>query len=143
MPILVDGDLLSDDEVRKLIKLVNDVAYEMAGQFHGCKRSRKFRKQWPNEYDFAEQNWKNFIEGARAFLADTLRKYQSGIIKGKPTEADSIHKALILQAMIGEASQNQTPIQVSTGTQAFDGDSAENRKTDENFGTHPMLKHLH
>ncbi len=143
MPVVVDGEILQDDEVRKLIKFVNDVAYEMAGQFHGLKRSKRFRKTWPSEYRFAEENWKNFIEGARAMLADTLNKYQSGIVKGSPEEADKIHKALIVQAMMSEAKNAETaPIQLAPGSQGYDGDKTENRITDESFGVGNTADHL-
>lgn len=129
MPVMVDGDLLEDEEVKRLVKMLENDAYKIAGMFHGMERSKKFRRQWPNEYVYADHNWKHFMVSARAMYADRL-----GDPKTPPNEAEMMHRALVLQAMMSEAAQAQTPLQLAPGTEAYQGDRQENKRTEESFG---------
>ncbi|HLH92078.1 MAG TPA: hypothetical protein VKX28_26900 [Xanthobacteraceae bacterium] len=129
MPLMVDGELLQDDEVRKLMALVENDAKKVAGEFHGMKRSAKFRAMWPNEYVFAEQNWKNFVVAVRMMYAERLADQ-----KTRPEEAETMFRALCVQAMMGAGPNAPAPIQSLPNTENFVGDKTENKVIDESFG---------
>lgn len=129
MPLMVDGNLLQDDEVRKLMALVENDAKKVAGEFHGQTRSAKFRMTWPNEYDFADRNWKNFVAAVRMMYAERLADPHTS-----PKDAETMHHALCVQAMMGAGPNAPTPVQSLPNTENFVGDKAENRRTDESFG---------
>ena len=60
--IVINGEQITKDEAMKLVRMLCNDAKKMAGEFHGMNRSEKFRINWPNEYRFADANWKSFIE---------------------------------------------------------------------------------
>lgn len=129
MPLYVDGELLQDDQVRKLMAIVENDAKKVAGEFHGMRRSAKFRATWPNEYDFAERNWKNFVAAVRMMYAERLQDPHT-----PPADAAMMHQALCVQAMMGAGQNAPAPIQSLPNTENFEGDKAENRHVDESFG---------
>ncbi len=108
--------------------LCND-AKQIAGVFHGMNRSAKFRRNWPNEYVFADANWKNFMESARAMYAERL-----GDPKTPPSDARKMHLALVLQTMAEQGVEKDNRLQLAPNTQQFEGDPFENRKIVEQWG---------
>lgn len=137
--MIVDGQNLSNSEVRKLLDMVKKDAQEYAGQFFDQCRSAKFRTAWTEvglrsgrdpQLCFVDAQWTHFVEHVRSLYAQMLTS-------PKVTEDDKyrIHQALIVQATLGSTSQ-EVPIQMAPGTQQFEGEKYENKKTAENFGTH-------
>lgn len=129
MPMIINGEEVSDREIEQLVALVENDAKKVAGEFHNMKRSRKFRAMWPNEYDFAERNWKNFVVAVRAMYAQRLASPNT-----PSAEAATMHKALVIQAMAGASPEASDTIQATPNTETFEGDRAENIRTDESFG---------
>ena len=133
--IVINGEEIPVSEAQELVRILCNDAEEMAGVFHGMNRSIKFRTNWPNEDDFAASEWKNFIEAVRAMYADRL-----GDPKTPPADARRMHLAIVLQDMIGKNAEKDTRLQLSPGTQQFEGDKVENRKILEKFGPKPNLR---
>lgn len=127
--IEVNGERIPVTEAGNLVRMLCNDAKQIAGVFHGMNRSTKFRKNWPNEYTFADCNWKSFLDAARkrytARLADP---------KTSPADARRIHLALVIHAMAEKGSQKDPRLQVAPNTQQFEGDRFENRKIIEQFG---------
>ena len=135
MTVVVAGQQLSDDEAKALVNMLYEDARQIAGVFHGMNRSQKFRANWPNEYNFADANWRTFVEAARALYAERL-----GDPKTPPEDARKMHLALVLQAVLGAGKEQDTRLQLAPNTQTFVGDKYENKKTIERFGTRPNLR---
>jgi hypothetical protein len=133
--IQVAGELIPKKEAADLVRMLYNDAKQIAGEFHGMNRSEKFRVNWPNEYDFAEANWKTFVASARQLYAERLAD-----AKTPPADARKIHLSLVLQAMMAQGEEGDTRLQVAPGTQAFDGDRRENVKTLEKFGATPNFR---
>src|SRR6202035_6015845 len=103
--MIVDGENLTNQEVRRLLAMVRKDAEEYAGQVFDQCRSEKFRNAWREiglragrdpQRVFVEQQWTHFVEHVRSLYADMLTS-------PKVTEADKyrIHQALIVQAALG------------------------------------------
>lgn len=133
--IIINGEQITNDEAMKLVRMLCNDAKKMAGEFHGMNRSEKFRINWPNEYRFADANWKSFIESARQMYAVRL-----GDPKTPPKEARMMHLALVLQAQMGDGVETDNRLQIAPGTQQFEGDKAENRSILEKFGKRPNIR---
>jgi hypothetical protein len=149
--ILIDGEKLTKREVRKLVDIFTHECKEYAGKFFDlCRcsqipgadagRSEKFRAFWDQvgqicktdpQVCYVESHYQNFAEDVRAMMAGMLARPDV-------TEFDKqrIHKALIVQQMLGECSQH-TPVQLQKDSQAFAGDGYENKQTATNFGNTP------
>ncbi len=91
--------------------------------------SAKFRANWPNEYLFADAEWKNFVEAARAIYAQRL-----GDPKTAPNEARKMHLAIVLYTMAEQGAEKYPGLQITPDTQQFVGDPFENRKVVDRFG---------
>lgn len=137
--MIVDGEHLTNREVRALVDMVRKDAMEYAGQFFDQCRSSKFRTAWTEvglragrdpQLVFVEQQWTHFVEHVRSLYAQMLAS-------PRVTEEDKarMHKALIVQAVLGQESQ-AVPVQVAPGTQQFEGEKYENRAIAQSFGTH-------
>jgi hypothetical protein len=137
--MIVDGQNLTNSEVRRLIAMVRKDAEEYAGQFYDQCRSAKFRTAWTEvglrsgrdpQLCFVEAQWTHFVDHVRSLYAQMLTS-------PRVSEDDKyrIHQALIVQAAFGENSQD-IPIQVAPGTQQFEGEKYENRQIAETYGTH-------
>lgn len=135
--MIVDGQILTNQQVRALIRMVRKDAEEYAGQFYDQCRSAKFRSAWVEvglrtgrdpQLCFVEAQWKHFVEHVRTLYVQMLTS-------PRVSEADKyrIHQALIVQAQLGAQSQD-IPIQLAPGTQQFEGEKYENRQTAINFG---------
>lgn len=133
--ITVNGQPIPKKEAQDLIRMLYNDAKQVAGIFHGMNRSVKFRVNWPDEYKFAEANWKTFVEATRAMYAARL-----GDPKTLPEDAKKMHLALVLEAQISKNIEADNRLQLSPGTQQFEGDPVENRKIKEQFGTNPNLR---
>jgi hypothetical protein len=138
-PMMVDGQLLSGPQVRALCNMVRRDAEEYAGQFFDRNRSVKFRKAWAEvglrvgrdpQAVFVAQSWKHFVEHVRSLYCEMLTSP-----KISEDDKDRIHKALIIQAMLGARSQ-AAPIQLAPNTQQFEGDKFENREIAKTYGEH-------
>lgn len=137
MAIEINGEKISAKEARDLLKMLYHDAEQLAGQFHGANRSEKFRANWPDEYEFARSEWKNFVEATRAAYA-----IQLGDPKTSPADARRMHLAIVLQDMMAKGEEKDNRLQLAPNTQQFEGDRRENRKIAEKFGNAPNLRAL-
>ena len=133
--IEINGENISTKEALDLTRMLYHDASEVAGEFYEMNRSEKFRTNWPNQDRFVATNWKTFVEATRQMYAARL-----GDPKTPPAEARKMHLALVLQAMMAKGEEADNRLQIAPGTQAFEGDKAENRKTMERFGPNPNLR---
>jgi hypothetical protein len=135
--MIVDGQNLTNQQVRRLLDMVRKDAQEYAGQFYDQCRSAKFRSAWTEvglragrdpQRCFVDAQWTHFVEHVRMLYCEMLGS-------PKVTEEDKyrIHQALIVQTTLGAQSQN-IPIQLAPGTQQFEGEKFENKETAKNFG---------
>lgn len=127
--IEINGEQISASEAASLVRMLCNDAKEIAGVFHGMNRSPKFRANWPNEYVFADCNWKTFVEAARAMYAARLADKATS-----ETDKRRIHLAMVLQTMAEQGAEKDTRLQLSPNTQQFHGDAFENRKITDKFG---------
>jgi hypothetical protein len=135
MTIDINGEQISESEANKLIRMLLNDAKKMAGEFHQMNRSAKFRVNWPDEYKFANSEWRNFVDA-------TITLY--GEMCGDPKVSDydkgRMHKAIVLWARLGKTMPKDNRLQLKPGSQQFEGDSYENRKIVENYGAAPNLR---
>lgn len=131
---VINGEFISVDEAMKLIKLLYDVAYNIAGEMHGKNRSARFRKNWPNEYLYAAAEWKTFVADARDYALWRIND-QERSEKTPEWEKQQWFKALYLERMQSQGKETDNRLQLRRGTQQFEGDSYENKKIAEKFGT--------
>lgn len=135
--MIVDGEELSNTQVRRLLDMVRKDAQEYAGQFYDQCRSKKFRTAWVEvglragrdpQMCFVDAQWGHFVEHVRSLYAQMLTS-------PRVSEEDKyrMHQALVVQAMLGAESQN-TPIQMAPGTQQFEGEKFENKQIASTFG---------
>jgi hypothetical protein len=127
--IEVSGQSITETEALELVRMLCNDAKQIAGEFHNMERSAKFRANWPSEYLFADSQWKNFIEAARAMYAARL-----GDPKTKPEDARRMHLAIVLYTMAEQGSDKDSRLQIAPDTQQFVGDRYENRKIADKFG---------
>src|ERR1700722_18272057 len=114
--IEVAGQLLTVKEAGDLVRMLCNDAKKFAGEFHGMNRSQKFRVNWPNEYVFADANWKNFVAPVRAMYAERL-----GNPKTPREDARKMHLALVLQTMAEQGAEKDPRLQISPNSQQFVG----------------------
>jgi hypothetical protein len=125
----INGEFVSSKDAGDLIKMLYNDAKQVAGIFHGMNRSKKFRRNWPNEYVFAESEWKNFVVATRQMYLDRLKDP-----KTLPSDAQRMFKALYLERIAGEGQEKDNRLQLAPNTQQFVGDKYENNKISEKFG---------
>jgi hypothetical protein len=125
----INGEYISASEASSLIKMLYNDAKQVAGVFHGMNRSRKFRKNWPNEYLFAESEWKTFVTATRQMYVDRLKDP-----KTLPSDAQRMFRALYLERLASVDQEQDTRLQLSPNTQQFEGDKYENKNIVEKFG---------
>lgn len=146
--MIVDGEKLSQQEVRRLVKYFDHECKEAAGQFfEQCRkgllgdagRSEKFRAFWTEvgfrcgkdpQYCYVESHYQNFAEDVRAALAGLL-----GRPDVREKDKEQIHKALVVQEILGLESQH-VPVQLKKDSQQFAGDGYENKSIVSKFGNH-------
>lgn len=138
--IAIGDEVISVASAMGLVKMLQKDAAEMAGTFHGMSRSKKFRANWPNENDFAATNWKSFVAAVRQMYSERL-----GNPSTKPDDARKMYLALLIERAWseGQIKLGMTPdtqLQLSPGTQQFEGDKRENLKIAEQFGDRPNLR---
>jgi hypothetical protein len=98
-------------------------------------RSAKFRANWPNEYEFAESEWRTFVAAVRMMYVARL-----GDAKTPPDEARVMHLAIVLDQMASQGKEADTRLQLAPGTQQFEGDKKENLNILDKFGTKPNFR---
>lgn len=135
--IEINGEQVSKAKAMRLLRLMCDNAKRIAGEFHNYNRSEKFRANWPDEYKFANSEWRNFIEAAHQNFVELIRR---------PDIPDN-HKhemflAIVLWKQISQAKPGDNRIQLMPNTQQFEGDPYENRKIKETYGSHQNLRAL-
>jgi hypothetical protein len=136
MHITINGERIGRDEYFKLMEMLYKDAQEIAGVYHGMNRSEKFRINWPDEYAFAEANWKTFVTAARAMYASRLADPNT-----PPADKHKMHLALILQAMASKGAQEKdVRLQLEPGTAQYEGDRAINRAILDQFGANPNFR---
>jgi hypothetical protein len=144
--MIVDGERLSKRQVRDLINFFDHECKEVAGDFfERCRtgllgdagRSEKFRAFWAEvgfrcgkdpQLCYVETHYQNFAEDVRAGLAGLLARPDV-----PERDKERIHKALIVQEMLGMVSQH-TPIQLQKDSQTFAGDGYENKQIATTYG---------
>lgn len=147
--MIVDGECLTKSEIRKLIKFFDHECKEMAGEFFDkCRkgllgdagRSEKFRAFWAEigfrcgadpQLCYVNSHYQNFAEDVRRELAGLLARPDV-----KDADKEQIHKALIVQEMLGMTSQH-TPVQLNKDSQQFAGDGYEIKQIATTYGNHP------
>jgi hypothetical protein len=131
----INGEMLSEHETEQLIKMLLNDAKRMAGEFHNMNRSEKFRANWPDEYKFADLEWRNFVDATIKLYAELLGKTEtSEYLKGR------MHKAIVLWAHISGEMPKDNRIQLQPGTLQFEGDPYENKKILETYGKGQNLR---
>jgi len=146
--MIVDGERLTKSEVRKLVKFFDHECREMAGEFfEKCRkgllgdagRSEKFRAFWAEigfrcgadpQLCYINSHYQNFAEDVRRELAGLLARPDV-----KDADKQQIHKALIVQEMLGMNSQH-TPVQLNKDSQQFAGDGFEVKQIATTYGNH-------
>jgi hypothetical protein len=134
------GEVITAKAAMSLIAMIQHDAKEMAGVYHGMKRSAKFRVNWPDEDIFVESEWRSFVQAVRAMYAEKLSDP-----KTKPEDARKMYLALLIEKAYAEGQRAQgieadNRLQLRPGTQQFVGDAFENCKIVETFGSAPNLR---
>lgn len=133
--ININGEQITEKEAASLLRMLYHDAKQIAGEFHGLNRSPKFRVNWPDEYLYADANWKTFVDPCRKMYAAKLADP-----KTRPEDARKIHLALVLQAMMASGEEVDNRLQVAPDSQQFAGDKKENLNIVEKFGTAPNMR---
>lgn len=146
--MIVDGENLSNSQVRRLIEMVNKDAKEIAGQFFDqCRkgllgdggRAEKFRAFWTEigfrcgrdpQDCYVESQYEHFIEDVREQYCNLLQRPDV-----KEADKRLMHQAIIVQTMLGIHSQ-RVPVQVKRDSQQFVGDRFETKQIAETYGAH-------
>src|ERR1700688_2067928 len=103
--MIVDGQTLTNREVRKLLEMFRKDCQEYAGQFYDQCRSVKFRKAW-SEVGFREGRDPQlcFVDAQWSHFAEHVRTVYVGMLTSeKVSEEDKyrMHQALVVQATLG------------------------------------------
>lgn len=138
--IQIGGEIISTADAMKLVDTIYEHAYELAGQSYQRNRSAKFRLNWPDEYEYAEANKRNFIEQAREDFCAMLNDKKSDEATKK-----RVYLAILLERAFANGLEKlgceaDTRLQVKKNTVQFDGDKIENRKIMEKFGHSQNLR---
>ena len=133
--IEINGEYVTVREAQGLIRMLYNDAKQIAGEFHNMERSEKFRLNWPDEDQFAESEWRNFVQAARALYTQRLADPATA-----EHDKQRIFKALVLERKIAEGKETDNRLQIMPDSQQFWGDKYENRKILEHFGKAPNLR---
>jgi len=138
--ISIGGEIISISDAMKLVDTIYEHAYELAGQSYEKDRSAKFRLNWPNAYEYAEANKRNFIEQAREDFCAMLSDKKSDEKTKK-----RVYLAILLERAFANGLEKlgheaDTRLQVKKNTVQFEGDKTENRKIMEKFGPTQNLR---
>jgi hypothetical protein len=150
MPIDINGEIVPDDEIRDILRMIDHDCKEQAGDFFEQDRSAKFRKTW-NEVGiltrrdpqdcFVDHAWKHFHVHVKAIYTRRLTQYIDNILhidnpayEKDEYVRDRLFKALIMMGMMSKAAEAQDVLQMAPGTQQFEGDKTENKHISETYG---------
>ena len=133
--MIINGEKISGREQRELLAMLRHDAEQVAGEFYDLERSEKFRLNWPNQDEFVQSEWKNFVAAVRLMYTERLGDDLT-------TEADKqkMFKAIVMQNIMAQNQEADTRLQIMPNTQSFVGDKTENRKTIERFGKTPNYR---
>ena len=129
----INGEFVSTKEAGELIRSLYKVAEQIAGEMHGKNRSKKFRKNWPNEYLYAASEWKTYVVDARRYALWRINDHDRSE-KTPEHEKQQWFKALYLERLASVGQEVDNRLQLMRGTQQFEGDKFENRRIVEDFG---------
>ena len=137
---VVNGEVIPNGEAMRLVQRLYDDAKEMAGMFHNMNRSVKFRKNWPSEKRFANSEWRGFVEGARLMYTEMLAQSNKSDI-----EKMALFKALIVEKDVcdllkAQGHEEDTRLQITKGTEQFEGSKDTNKKVVEDFGVNQNVR---
>lgn len=131
--IVGNEEILTEDALQLIRMLIND-ARRIAGMFHGQNRSAKFRANWPDEYQFAEHEWRNFMDTTLAMYADALRD-----TRRSDYDKRCMYLASVLWHMVSSAApEHYLGEQLVPGTEKFEGSKTENIRIGGLFGRQSM-----
>src|ERR1700744_5254905 len=108
MPVLVNGEMIEDHEIRDLLSMIHHDTQEIAGEFFEQRRSRKFRRHFATqgkkhgmsaETWFVKSEWKNFEGAIPEFYGERLNA-NSKIYEKDEKVRERLFKALILISMM-------------------------------------------
>jgi hypothetical protein len=125
----INGEWVTESEANSLIRMMYEDAKRTAGEFHNMERSEKFRANYPNEYLFAETQWKNFVVAVREMYLERIRDK-----KTLESEKKKMFQALYVERLASLDSEQDTRLQIKPHTQQFEGDKHENKKIADKFG---------
>ncbi len=134
--VLVNGKEISVRDARKRVKLIYDLARNIAGEFHDMERSEKFRANWPSQDEFVKHEWRTFVQAARLMITTNILGKQEVSTKDK----DEYFEALIIERDISQGQETDARLQLMPNTQQFVGDRHENIKIKEKFGNSTNLR---
>jgi len=129
--MLVNGEQIPIDEVKKLLSMFYNDCKQIAGHFYEMERSPKFRANWPIDTVYVNCNWRNFFQETREFYASLL-----GNDHVSPYDKHRIFLAIALHDQVEKCSPKFEGVQMFRGTQQFEGDRYENRRITESYGRH-------
>ena len=138
--ISIGGEVISTADAMKLVDSIYDHAYELAGRAYENDRSAKFRLNWPNAYEYAAANKRNFIEQAREDFCAILSDEKSDEKAKKRAYLAILIERAFANGLEQLGCEADTRLQVKKGTVQFDGDKNENRKILEKFGPAKNLR---
>jgi len=127
--MIINGEKISGREQRQLLDMLRHDAEQVAGEFYDMERSDKFRLNWPNQDQFVQSEWKNFVAAVRSIYTERL-----GDPMTPEADKEKMYKAIVLQHNMAQNKESDTRLQIMPNTQNFVGDRAENKKTIERFG---------
>lgn len=132
--IIAGNEELADEEAIELIRMLINDARQIAGVFHGENRSAKFRANWPDEYGFAESEWRNFMEAALVMYAEAM---------GDPKRSEHDKRRMYLASVLWHMAASQAPEhftgeQIMPGSEKFEGSKRENVRITGMFGRQAM-----
>lgn len=135
--MIVGNEELEEREARELVAMIINDARDIAGQFHQLNRSDKFRANWPNEYAYAESEWRSFVQA-------TLQAYAESMGDPRLPERDKrrLFLARLLWAQVeAGAPEAYAGVAIRKGSEQFAGDAFENRQIVNRFGRHSNTVH--
>jgi hypothetical protein len=132
MSLEVNGETFTPQQVIEILKSFYNDAKQVAGQFHGMTRSRKFRASWPDQYKFANSEWKTFVAATRQMYLEMIKDP-----KTTPEDKQKMFLALAFEAKISVGKETDNRLQVHQDSQQYVGDKRENAINEGAFGVDP------
>jgi hypothetical protein len=156
VPVEINGELVEDDEIRDILKMIDHDCRECAGEFFDSPgRSEKFRRTWKEvgrlagrspQDCFVDHAWKHYHVHVKHYYTARLQPYLDEVLRIDNPHfekdeyiRDRLFKAIIMMGMMSKAKEAQDVLQMQPGTQAFEGDKFENKHISETYGDDATL----